>query len=203
MKRHNFRPSFVDHCQMLILVRPFYSTSEQDFNFLMSKLGKFQYARVQSTDRVIRIKFQRLISREHIEWGRLQTHRKPVGLMGLARLAPDAKQHQTDIEKIENRYEHIKSQYDAVLFDSRCVVLEPKQTETTITTKQNFFLVKDGDIENSTEFVNFVNEFISSAFVVLESKRIEKGNEKLEKMELPCSPIEQEQVVSESDTRFV
>lgn len=121
--------------------------------------------------------------------------------LGIARLSPDPNQHSKDLEKILHRFANIKLQYESVLFDSRLIILSKSKPD--LTAKQNFIFLEDSDPGTGEEFSNFMIDFMSSIFVVLESKRIEKMNEKLEKMDLPTAPIEHEQVISESDTRLV
>ena len=121
--------------------------------------------------------------------------------LGVARLSPDPNQHSKDLDKILHRFANIKLQYESVLFDSRLIILSKLKPD--LTAKQNFIFLEDSDPGTGEEFSNFMIDFMSSMFVVLESKRIEKMNEKLEKMDLPTAPIEHEQVISESDTRLV
>ena len=121
--------------------------------------------------------------------------------VGVARLSPDPNQHSKDLDKILHRFANIKLQYESVLFDSRLIILSKSKPD--LTAKQNFIFLEDSDPGTGEEFSDFMIDFMSSMFVVLESKRIEKMNEKLEKMDLPTAPIEHEQVISESDTRLV
>ncbi len=88
-----------------------------------------------------------------------------------------------------------------MLHDSRCIILGSKQPDKPL--PSNFIFVEDDNTDGTNEFQGFIKEFISSLFVILESKRVEKLNEKLEKMDLPTAPIEQEQVVTDSDTRYL
>ncbi len=82
MIRYQFRPSLVDHGQLFILVRPFYSATDADLTAVNSKLSKFQCAQIHNDNKILRFKFHKGFAREHYDWGKLQTHRKPVGLIG-------------------------------------------------------------------------------------------------------------------------
>ena len=119
-------------------------------------------------------------------------------IIGVARLAPDPQLHAKDIEKIQHRFANVKLQYESIVYDSRCLVL--CKTKPDITLQRNFIFIED-EVDDESNFSGFINEYISTLFVVLESKRVEKCNEKLDKMDLPTSPIEQEQVFNDSDTR--
>ena len=103
------------------------------------------------------------------------------------------------MEKIQHRFGNVKLQYESAIFDARCIVLCDKRPD--IQPIQSVIFLEDSDDGQSHGFFEFMYDFMSSLFVILEKKRIEKGNEKLEKMKLPTAPIEQEQVITESDTR--
>eukprot|EP00795_Rhopilema_esculentum_P008579 gene8579-14587_t len=202
MIRYQFRPNLVDHSQIFVIVRPFYNATDQDLGSVNEKLGCYQFAKTQNdSNRIIRFKFHKGFPREHMDWGKMQIHRRPVGLLGFARLSPDPSLHSKDMDKIMHRFANIKLQYETVLFDSRCIVLCSEKPAGP--SNQNFIFLEDSDDGQSAEFAEFMHDFMSSLFVVLESKRIEKSNEKLEKMEMPIAPIEQEQAVNDFDTRIM
>ena len=200
MIRFNFRPHLVDHTQITVLVRPFFNTSDQDYTFVLKKLATFTHARVQDCDRNILIKFSKGYSRDHFEWGRFQVHRRPLGFIGVARLSADPIQQSKDYDKIEHRFDNLISQYDSYLFDSRCIIIGPKDPNLTINRKDMFYLpLTEQDI--SVDLLNFISDFTTSIFVILESKRVDKISENCDRMILPTAPIEQEQTVTDSDTR--
>lgn len=83
MIRYQFRPSLVDHCQTYVLVRPFYSATDQDFNAVHNKLSRYQFAKAEKDNkRILRFKFHKGFPREHMDWGKIQTHRRSIGLIG-------------------------------------------------------------------------------------------------------------------------
>lgn len=104
------------------------------------------------------------------------------------------------MEKIQHRFGNVKLQYESAIFDARCIVLCTEKPDIELA--QGMTFLQDSDDGQSPCFVEFMYDFMSSLFVILEKTRIEKGNEKLEKMELPTAPIEQEQVITDSDTRY-
>ena len=84
MIRYQFRPSLVDHCQNTVVVRSFYNNSDHDLDAVISRLSRFQFARVQNdASRVVRFKFHKGFPREYMDWERLQVHRKQIGLLGM------------------------------------------------------------------------------------------------------------------------
>ena len=83
MIRYQFRPSLIDHCQNFVVVRPFFNASDQDLNTVINKLSRFQFAKVQNdSKRIVRFKFHKGFQREHMDWERLQSHRRLIGLLG-------------------------------------------------------------------------------------------------------------------------
>ena len=201
MIRYNFRPSLTDHTQVLILVKPFYNASDKDYNYALKKLVVFTHAKIEdSLNRKILLKFTKGYTRDTLEWGKLRLHRRPLGFVGVARLSNDPVQHKKDFEKIEHRFGNVISQYDNHLYDSRCIVVGPENPDITIP-KKGFLYVPLTGKEEPTQLAEFLNEFISSIFVILESKRLDKMGENVDKMILPTAPSEQEQTITESDTR--
>jgi len=203
MSRYNYRPNLTDHAQILILARPFYNTQDKDYSFVLKKLTCFTHAKFEdSNDRRILLKFTKGYSRDTLEWGKLQIHRKPLGFIGIAVLSSDSSLHAKDVEKIEHRFGNLISQYDNYLYDSRCIIIGPDNVDIKLTRK-DFFYLAESELEVADDMVEFLNGFVSSLFVILESKRVDKMGENFERMVLPTAPNEQEQTITESDTRFM
>lgn len=200
MLRYNFRPSLVDHNQILVLVRPFYNCPDTDHAFVLKKLSSFTHAVIEDSNRQLLLRFTRGQNRDVLEWGRIQLHRRPLGFIGVACLSLDPTQQAKDYEKITHRFNNLISQYEAYLFDSRCIIIGPENPNMTIDRKDVIY-VPTSETGISDEFVNSVTEFVSSLFVILESKRIEKQSENLERMVLPTAPCEQELSSADPDTR--
>ena len=76
----------------------------------------------------------------------------------------------------------------------------PENLDITIS-KKGFLYVPLTGKEEPTQLAEFLNEFISSIFVILESKKLDKMGENVDKMILPTALSEQEQTITESDTR--
>jgi len=141
MSRYNYRPNLTDHAQILILARPFYNTQDKDYSFVLKKLTCFTHAKFEdSNERRILLKFTKGYSRDTLEWGKLQIHRKPLGFIGIAVLSSDSSLHAKDVEKIEHRFGNLISQYDNYLYDSRCIIIGPDNVDIKITRKDFFLL---------------------------------------------------------------
>ena len=200
MSRYNFRPNLTDHAHLQMLVRPFFNASDQDFNFVLNKLSTFTHARVEDDDRNVLLQFTKKHHREAFNWGSLQFHRRPLGFIAVARLSSDPILQTKEQEKIEHRFANLVSQYESYIFDSRCIVIGPDKPGININ-KKNIIYLPDTQEEVTEEFITFICDFVTSVFVILESKRFDKMNEDCDRMQLPTTQYEPEQTVSESDTR--
>lgn len=203
--RYDFRPSLVDHNEILILVRPFTDCLDGDYAFVLKKLSTFTHAVIEAYNRQLLLRFTKgYARRERLEWGRIQLHRRPLGFIGVASLTLDPKQQSKDYEKITHRFNNLISQYESDLFDSRCIIIGPTDPEITIDRKDVIYLsTAELNIPDQQDFVKSITEFVSSLFVILESKRIEKLSDNFDRMLLPTAPCEQEQSSSDTDTRYV
>lgn len=202
MLRYNFRPSLTDHAQLMILVRSFYNCSDQDHNFVLRKLGVFNFATIKESERRLLLKFTKGYNRDVLEWGKIQLHRRPFGFIGVACLSSDPVQQPKDYERIVHRFDNLISQYTAFLYDSRCIIVGPENPSINITRKDVIYMSLS-EVDIGEKFVQSITEFISSLFVILESKRVEKTSENFDRMVMPCAPCEQEHTVSDTDTRLV
>lgn len=201
MMRYNFKPCLADHAQLLILVRPFFNASDRDFNFILKKLSFIKYAQLEGCERHVSLKFTKGYNRESLEWGRLQLHRRPLGFIGVARLSSDPVQQGQDYMKIETRFANLISQYESYLFDSRCIIIGPAKHGAQIT-RSDMMYISDLKEDIMEDLRKFVAEFISSIYVILESKKVEKLRESFDRMILPTAPIEQLATV-DLDSRLV
>lgn len=200
MMRYNFRPNLTEHSEILILVRPFSNTSDEDYSFVLSKLSPFTYAKIADHDRTILLNFTKGYSRDTLEWGRLQLHRRPLGFVGVARLSSDPVHQEKDYEKIEHRFDNLISQYSHYIYDSRCIIIGPKK-QNIETIRKDMFYLPETEIEISTRLTDYISEFVTSLFVILESKRVDKLSENLERMALPNAPNEGVHQTTDVDSR--
>ena len=202
MMRYNFRPNLTDHAQVQILVRPFFNSSEQDFTFVLNKLQTFTHANIEDDERKILLKFTKGHSRESFEWGRLQLHRRPLGFVGVARISSDPGMQAKDYAKIETRFGNLISQYDSYLFDSRCIIIGPENHQIPVLRKDMIYLAETDD-GISSNLIDSISDFVTSIYVILESKRVEKISENFERMVLPTAPNESDSVSGDMDSRYI
>lgn len=154
---------------------------------------------------------------ENNDWGDFQTHRRLLGLISLGKY--DSQQELNELCRV---HETFKVKYNTTLFDSRCVFFGPLKDVTSPTPSDDSSSCSENDIKK-TEIVeiekfttpsNFktralfydeagpcsdletqLNEFVNSLFWVLESKRLERSREKLERVSLLLAPFEKKDFV--------
>lgn len=108
-------------------------------------------------------------------------------------------------------HESLKVKYTSTLYNSRCVLFGPSNNRSPITetppalftTPSNFKTraLFYSDLE-STDLESQITDFLSSLFWVLESKRLERSREKIDKVSLLLAPFERKDFVGlDLDTR--
>lgn len=139
---------------------------------------------------------------ENNDWGDFQTHRRLLGLITVAKCST-----QIELNEVCRIHESLKVKYVSTLFDSQCIIFgltedrfpAGSNPESTIpfTTPSNFKTrgIFYPDFESFTNLENHINDFLSSLFWVLESKRQERCREKIDKVSLLLAPFEKKDFV--------
>lgn len=128
---------------------------------------------------------------ENNDWGDFQTHRRLLGLVTVGKF-----DNQTELNELCRVHESLKVKYISTLYDSLSLLFgEPgsaAQIGGELTTPSNFkshaVFYEENDL--CTDLETQVQEFISGLFWVLESKRLEKIREKIDKVALLTAPFE-------------
>ncbi|XP_060523752.1 protein brunelleschi [Cylas formicarius] len=206
-----------DHAALLILVKHIGAQlkpkSYNKFYDRISKLSKVKITDSTGQVRNILVRFVKEYPVENNDWGDFQTHRRMLGLISLGKY--DSQQELNEVCRV---HESLKVKYNSTLFDSRCILFGPsKECESPndissgsddhevkspsvneqFTTPSNFktraIFCDDsapcGDLESQ------ITEFINALFWVLESKRLERSREKLERVSLLLAPFEKKDFV--------
>lgn len=207
-----------DHAALLVLVRHIGSQLKpKTFTKFFDRISKLTSIRITDSTGNVRGILVRYIKEHPVEnndWGDFQTHRRLLGLISLGKY-----DSQVELNEICRVHESLKVKYTSTLFDSRCILFGPtkegelspdnsspsdssnssptKETIEKYTTPSNFktrglFYDETGpcaDLENQ------IVEFINSLFWVLESKRLERSREKLERVSLLLAPFEKKDFV--------
>lgn len=204
-----------DHAALLVLVRSIGSQLKpKNFSRIFDKIAKITNIKITDSTGQVRTILVRYIKDHPLEnndWGDFQTHRRLLGLISIAKY--DSQQELNEICRV---HESLKVKYTSTLFDSRCVLFGPTsevpilETEKKIdkassdeendryTTPTNFktrILHYHIDNDPCADLEGQISEFINSLFWVLESKRLERSREKLERVSLLLAPFEKKDFV--------
>lgn len=109
---------------------------------------------------------------------------------------------QQELNELCRVHESLKVKYSSTLFDSRCVLFGPPadtspsepdvlSTPSNFKTRALFY----EDCEDCVGLEDQISEFLSSLFWVLESKRLERSREKVERVSLLLAPFERKDFV--------
>lgn len=206
-----------DHAAVLVLVKHIGSQLKpKTFIKFFDRISKVNNAKItDSTGQVrnILIRYVKEYPVENNDWGDFQTHRRLLGLISLGKY--DSQQELNEVCRV---HESLKVKYNTTLFDSICVLFGPTKesvsSETDDSNNIETLSKSDGESEKFTTPSNFktralfydesspcvdletqLNEFINSLFWVLESKRLERSREKLERVSLLLAPFEKKDFV--------
>ncbi|XP_018574402.1 protein brunelleschi isoform X2 [Anoplophora glabripennis] len=206
-----------DHAALLVLVRHIGSQLKpKTFMKFFDRISKINNAKItDSTGQVrsILIRYVKEYPVENNDWGDFQTHRRLLGLISLGKY--DSQQELNEVCRV---HESLKVKYNTTLFDSICILFGPTKESVTPETDDSSNVDSDPKSEDTSEKFttpnNFkaralfydesspcldletqLNEFINSLFWVLESKRLERSREKLERVSLLLAPFEKKDFV--------
>lgn len=109
---------------------------------------------------------------------------------------------QQELNELCRVHESLKVKYSSTLFDSRCVLFGPpantSPSEPNVLSTPSNFKTRALFYEDSEPCVGLedqISEFLSSLFWVLESKRLERSREKVERVSLLLAPFERKDFV--------
>ncbi|CAH0563486.1 unnamed protein product [Brassicogethes aeneus] len=209
-----------DHAALLVLVKHVGSQLKPKvYGKFFEQISKINNCKITDSTGLLRniiVRYVREHPVENNDWGDFQTHRRLLGLISLGKY--DSQQELSEICRV---HESLKVKYNTTLFDSRCIFFGPPKEMTTPVSDDSSSCseneVKKVDcveIEKFTTPANFktralfydevgpcsdletqVNEFVNSLFWVLESKRLERSREKLERVSLLLAPFEKKDFV--------
>ncbi|CAG9766365.1 unnamed protein product [Ceutorhynchus assimilis] len=207
-----------DHAALLILVKHIGSQLRpKTFTKFYDRIAKLNQVKITDSSGQVRTIFVRYIKEHPVEnndWGDFQTHRRLIGLVSLGKY-----DSQTELNEVCRVHESLKVKYNATLYDSRSILFGPtKDVDSPVTDKSSGSdcseTKQESNIEKYTTPSNFktralfydetsacvdlenqIVEFINSLFWVLESKRLERSREKLERVSLLFAPFEKKDFV--------
>ncbi|XP_066262236.1 protein brunelleschi [Euwallacea similis] len=206
-----------DHAALLILVKHIGSQLKPKvFTKFYDRIVKLNEVKITDSSGQVRTIYLRYVKEypvENNDWGDFQTHRRLLGLVSLGKY-----DSQTELNEVCRVHESLKVKYNATLYDSRSILFGPtKECESPVdvsSSSESSPIKQESNIEKFTTPSNFktralfydetspcvdlenqISEFINSLFWVLESKRLERSREKLERVSLLYAPFEKKDFV--------
>jgi hypothetical protein len=201
MSHPDYEQTAHDHAAILLLVKHVGSQFKQkNFSRIYERLSRVNHVKIVDSMGVSREVLARYIKDypvENNDWGDFQTHRRLLGLISLGKY--DSQQELNELCRV---HESLKVKYSSTLFDSRCVLFGPPadtspsepdvlSTPSNFKTRALFY----EDCEDCVGLEDQISEFLSSLFWVLESKRLERSREKVERVSLLLAPFERKDFV--------
>uniref|UniRef100_UPI00359002C1 trafficking protein particle complex subunit 9 isoform X2 n=1 Tax=Myxine glutinosa TaxID=7769 RepID=UPI00359002C1 len=195
MTEPDYTQSAEDHQCLLVVVKPLGSISKSNFSCVFNKISSVEQATLQDSHRATWIRYKQYYPPENNDWGDFQAHRRVVGLIAVA----EARGTQ-ELALIFESFDGLRGEYGTCLYNWRMFVfgltgevVEQNRTDVDFV----------GDYERLDGLTRTVEEFTSSLFIVLESKRLDRASEKAgDKMPLLCVPFEKKDFVGlDTDSR--
>nr|CAD7455127.1 unnamed protein product [Timema tahoe] len=197
MSHPDYEQTAHDHAAILVLVK---HTGEQikhkSVGRVLERVSRVSQTKVtdcSGVPRDISARFVRDYPVENNDWGDYQTHRRLLGLITVGKYDT-----QTELNELCRVHESLKVKYASTLYDSRCVLIGPPESEpSNFPTPSNFKAraLRYHDGEACVQLEGQITEFLSSLFWVLESKRLERSREKVDKVSLLLAPFEKKDFV--------
>ena len=168
----DFSQTTFDHRCMLVLVKPIGNITVKKFQHVYTYLRHhYQRVNVPSVNRVIRLKFIQNVHNESRVWGTLHMHKFVLGLLCVGELKSE-----DQMSDLSQKFTDNVTQHSETLFDSRLIIMTdlslPDQTKAIIVNWENY----------QDQLSIAIPEFGASLFCILDAKRIDKLNEKVDKM---------------------
>ncbi|PSN54921.1 hypothetical protein C0J52_01648 [Blattella germanica] len=206
MSHPDYEQTAHDHAAILLLVKHVGSQLKQkNFSRVYDRLSRVNHVKVVDSMGVTREVLARYIKEypvENNDWGDYQTHRRLLGLISVGEHIFSKYDGQQELNELCRVHESLKVKYSSTLFDSRSVLFGPpadtSPTEPNVLSTPSNFKTRAlfyEDCEACAGLEEQISEFLSSLFWVLESKRLERSREKVERVSLLLAPFERKDFV--------
>ncbi|KYN12680.1 Trafficking protein particle complex subunit 9 [Trachymyrmex cornetzi] len=202
MSHPDYEQTAHDHAALLLLLRPVGTqikpkTVSRLCERIVKAGSRFSVSDSSGGTREILARFIREHPVENNDWGDFQTHRRLLGLITFGKY-----DNQTELNELCRLHETLKVKYSSTLYDSRAILFGPLESNGRhepppgYTTPSNFktraiFYADEAcpDLETQTaEYLNFL-------FWILESKRLERSREKIDRVSLLLAPFEKKDFI--------
>uniref|UniRef100_A0A1L8DWH3 Putative targeting complex trapp subunit n=1 Tax=Nyssomyia neivai TaxID=330878 RepID=A0A1L8DWH3_9DIPT len=220
MSHPDYEQNAHHHGALLVLVRGIGPAKPRSLQKVFERIQRINTVRVVDSagqPRDIWVRYIRDHPVENNDWGDFQTHRRLLGLITVGKFDT-----QTELNELCRIHESLKVKYTSTLYDSRCLLFGPttappadredtvengvngkhspmtsKKLQEIFTPPPNFksraFFYPENDLCANLEAA--MTEFIGALFWVLESKRLERSREKIDKVSLLLAPFEKRDFV--------
>ncbi|XP_066594178.1 protein brunelleschi [Prorops nasuta] len=192
-----------DHAALLLLVRPIGTqikpkTVAKLYERIVKAGSRFTVNDSNIGSRDMLARFVRDHPVENNDWGDFQTHRKLLGLITVGRY-----ENQIELDELCRQHEILKAKYTMTLYDSRAIFFGPAHNNIphelppNMTVPNNFktqaiFYMDD----TCPDLEVYIMECLNSLFWVLESKRLERSREKVDRgVPLLLAPFEKKDFI--------
>ncbi|XP_012285614.1 protein brunelleschi [Orussus abietinus] len=201
MSHPDYEQTAHDHAALLLLLKPVGVIIKQKTVTRLCerivKSGSRFTVDSAGVTREILARFVREHPVENNDWGDFQTHRRLLGLITFGKY-----DSQTELNELCRLHETLKVKYSATLYDSRAILFGPEESSNrnqppkSFTTPSNFKTrgVFYAD-ETCPDLEGQIAECLNSLFWILESKRLERTREKVDRVSLLLAPFEKKDFI--------
>lgn len=191
-----------DHAALLILLKPIGTQIKQKtigklWERIVKAGSRFSIEDQKIGNREILIRFVKDHPVENIEWGDFQTHRRLLGLITFGKY-----ENQIELNELCRLHETLKVKYNETLYDSTAVFLGPvasnrvNEPPPDFTTPSNFKTIANFYPDDTCPDLEVqMSECFKNLFIILESKRVDRSREKLDRVPMLAAPFEKKDFI--------
>ncbi|XP_033113027.1 trafficking protein particle complex subunit 9-like isoform X2 [Anneissia japonica] len=187
-----------DHQCMLVLVKQVGPHKSNLFHKIIDRICLVNHTVVPESKRHVWLRFKRVVRLENNAWGDFQAHRRVTGLICVGKATTEI-----ELASIYANFDTMKDGYKSTLFDSRCFIFGmTAETAAESVSGERPGVVYFPSFEDSQQLEDCVKDFACSLFWILESKRLERLNDRNDKLPLLIAPFERKDMVGiDTETR--
>ncbi|XP_008555730.1 protein brunelleschi [Microplitis demolitor] len=202
MSQPDYDQTTHDHASLLVLLKSIGTQLKPKLltrlcDRINKSLSKLNIVDSGGSTREIIIRFVRDYPVENIDWGDFQTHRRLLGLITFSKY-----EEQNEFSELCRLHETLKVKYNDTLYDSRAIFFGPTESDNIneppagFTPPSNFktrAIYYHDELCPSLE--NQVMECLNALFWILESKRLKRLREKIDRAPLLRAPFEKKELI--------
>ncbi|XP_022104495.1 trafficking protein particle complex subunit 9-like isoform X2 [Acanthaster planci] len=187
-----------DHQRLLVLVKPLMQLKTKFYARIIDRVTSVTYIQLPDSKRSMWIRYRQHMHLENNDWGDFQVHRRVAGVICLGKATCDI-----ELATVYSNFETLKQTYRYTLFDARCFLFGMTQAEAEKTASgARPDVIYYSGLDNCEQLEDHVKDFLSSLFWVLESKRLDRKNDKSDRLPLLMAPFERKDMVGiDTETR--